>query len=205
MSPVPSASVGWPWLILPRPWPVADARASGVRQGRMNEGFRAVRPAHGAAGDAARNNNGKARHGRVFARLKAAAPRADTPGRWEADAKPHNWWDLPFLSQNRIAKIPPFGGGEGRMEYQWRGGKRSCYEFRQIRNNRREEGYGPRRLNGWSTLRLDVAPSWWGEGPESTPGVGQHACRQHQAHQVRPPGNAQLASGMLGEYQRVPE
>ena len=43
------------------------------------------------------------------------------------------------------------------MEYQWRGGKRSCFEFRQIRNNRREEGYGPRRLNGWSTRMLDVA------------------------------------------------
>ena len=93
-------------MILPRP--VADDRASGERHGRMNEGLRAVRPAHGAA---ARSKNGEARHGRVFARLKAAAPKADTPGRWETDPEPHNWWGFPFLSQNGITKIPPFRGG----------------------------------------------------------------------------------------------
>ena len=85
-------------------------------------------------------------------------------------------------------------------------GRRENFTLIRMAQDQLAEGrYGPGRLNGWSTLRLDVAPSWWGEGPESTPGVGQHACRQHQAHQVRPPGNAQLVSGMLGEYQRIPE
>ena len=65
----------------------------------------------------------------------------------------------------------------------------------------KEEGYGPRRLKDWSTLRLDVARGGGG-GRVNAENLAMHACRRYQTHQVHPPGNAQLAAGMLGEYQK---